>query len=130
MFTFLCATSQAKTLTLDETSDFHQNLARGKGIGSNRLDKVKRKDFIVSLKMIMMKVSFMGQMETSMYKREMVCVFQGSQSQVNKVRMEIKVPRKRKILRLVEIGRFLTMIISKILGCYEHKGWYPHHKSS
>ncbi|RVW96801.1 hypothetical protein CK203_026028 [Vitis vinifera] len=40
--------------------------------------------------MIMMKVSFMGQMETSMYKREMVCVFQGSQSQVNKVRMEIK----------------------------------------
>ena len=45
MFTFLCATNQANTLTFNGDFDFHKNLARKNGIGLGKLDKVKKKKF-------------------------------------------------------------------------------------
>ena len=41
VFTFLCATNQAKTLTFEWAFNFHKNLARKNGIGFNRLDRAK-----------------------------------------------------------------------------------------
>ena len=46
MFTFLCVTNFAEALTLDETSDFHTELAGKKGSRIDNLDKAKKKDFI------------------------------------------------------------------------------------
>ena len=45
VFTFLCATNHVKALTLDETLDFHTNLAGKKGTNTDYLDKAKKKDF-------------------------------------------------------------------------------------
>lgn len=44
IFTFLCATSQIKILTLDGVLDFHINLAREKGIGFDILDNAIKDD--------------------------------------------------------------------------------------
>ena len=43
VFTFLCATNQAKALTLEGTFVFHKKLAGEKGIESEKLDKAKKK---------------------------------------------------------------------------------------
>ena len=48
VFTFLCAISQVKALTLDDTSDFHNKLVEQKGIEFDGLDKAKKKDFIIN----------------------------------------------------------------------------------
>ena len=48
MLAFLLATSQAKALTLNETLDFHINLDGEKRNGVDRLNKAKRKDFIIN----------------------------------------------------------------------------------
>lgn len=48
MLAFLLATSQAKALTLNETLDLHINLDGEKRNGVDRLNKARRKDFIVN----------------------------------------------------------------------------------
>ena len=44
VFTFLCATNQVKTMTLEGTLDFHKKLAGWKGIVFDKMVKAKRKD--------------------------------------------------------------------------------------
>ena len=46
VFTFLCATSQTKTFTLDGILDIHMNLAGEKRHKFDRLYKTRKKDFI------------------------------------------------------------------------------------
>ena len=46
VFTFLCATNQAKTLAFNGGFDFHKILVGKNGIGFDKLDKAKKKDFI------------------------------------------------------------------------------------
>ena len=48
VFTFLCATNQAKALTFEGAFDFHRNLAERNKIGFEKLDKAKKKDFTVN----------------------------------------------------------------------------------
>lgn len=44
VFAFLCATNQAKALTLDETLEFHINLVGEKRTKSDILEKAMKKD--------------------------------------------------------------------------------------
>ena len=48
VFTFLCATSQTKVLTLKGTWDFHTNLEGNKGDESGVWDKAVKKDLTVN----------------------------------------------------------------------------------
>ena len=45
MFTFPCATNQARALTFEGAFELHKNLARMNKIGFETLDKAKKKDF-------------------------------------------------------------------------------------
>ena len=46
MFTFPCATNQARALTFEGTFELHKNLAGRNNIGFETFDKAKKKDFI------------------------------------------------------------------------------------
>ena len=46
MFTFPCATNQARALTFEGAFELHKNLAGRNKIGFETFDKVKKKDFI------------------------------------------------------------------------------------
>ena len=45
MFTFPCATNQARALTFEGAFKLHKNLARRNKIGFETFDKAKKKDF-------------------------------------------------------------------------------------
>ena len=45
MFTFPCATNQARALTFEGAFELHKNLAGRNKIGFETFDKVKKKDF-------------------------------------------------------------------------------------
>ena len=47
VFTFLCATNQAKVLTFEEAFDLHKNLVKRNKIRFEKLDKAKKKDLTV-----------------------------------------------------------------------------------
>lgn len=47
-FTFLCTTNQAKVLIFEGAFDFQRNLIKSYKKGFEKLDKTKKKDFIVS----------------------------------------------------------------------------------
>ena len=46
MFTFPCATNQARALTFEGAFELHKNLVGRNKIGLETFDKAKRKDFI------------------------------------------------------------------------------------
>ena len=46
MFTFPCATNQARALTFERTFELHKNLAERNIKGFETFDKAKKKDFI------------------------------------------------------------------------------------
>ena len=46
MFTFPCATNQARALTFEGTFELHKNLAGRNNIGFETFDKAKKKNFI------------------------------------------------------------------------------------
>ena len=46
MFTFPCATNQARALTFEGAFELHKNLAGRNKIGLETFDKAKKKDFI------------------------------------------------------------------------------------
>ena len=48
VFTFLCATNQAKVLTFEGAFDLHKHLARRNKIRFEKLDKAKKKDLTVN----------------------------------------------------------------------------------
>ena len=48
MFTFLCATNQARALTFEGAFDLFKNLAGKNKIGFEQFDKAKKKDLIVN----------------------------------------------------------------------------------
>ena len=48
MFTFPCATNQARALTFEGTFELHKNLAGRNKIGLETFDKAKKKDFTVN----------------------------------------------------------------------------------
>ena len=65
MFTFLCATNQAKALTFNGAYDFHKILARKNRIGFDKWDKAKKTFFIENIReRIKTKLLNLRQMET------------------------------------------------------------------
>ena len=48
VFTFLCATNQARALTFERAFDLHKNLVRRNKMGFEGLDKAKKKDLTVN----------------------------------------------------------------------------------
>ena len=133
VFTFLCATSQTKALTLKGTWDFHTNLVGKNGDESDIWDKAGKKDLTVNNPKDNKDQDLASEAEVDkcIQSRECMRRSRSSISESDRLWRKLKFHEKGWAkLRIEDIGIFLSVSTLNSLGYWSLKIWSPHHKSS
>ena len=133
VFTFLCATSQTKALTLKGTWDFHTNLVGKNGDESGIWDKVVKKDLIVNNPEDNKDQDLASEADVDKFIQSRECMrhSRSSISESVRLRRKLKFHEKGRAEPTIEdIGIFLFITTLNSLGYWSLKIWSPHHKSS
>ena len=125
VFTFLCATSQVKTFSLDETSDMHKKFFGWKRIGSDGLDKTKKNDLIVNNIKEDNDQALASRKDGDKFARvrENISLSRFSISRLVRLRQKLRFQEKGEdVPRIDEIGRFQIVTTLKRFGNCEYIG--------
>ena len=133
VFTFLCATSQIKALTLKGTWDFQTNLVGKNGDESGIWDRAVKKDLTVNKPKEHKDHDLASETEVDKFIQSRECMRRSRSSISESVRFRRKLKfheKGRDEPRIEEIGIFLSITTRNSLGYWSLKIWSPHHKFS
>ena len=133
VFTFLCAISQTKALTLNETWEFHTNLVGKSGDNPGICDKAIKKDLTVNNLEEDKDHDLASEAEVDIciQSRDHMRRSRSSISESKRLRRKLKFHVKGRLEPIIEdIGIFLFVTTLNSLGYWTLKIWSPHHKSS
>ena len=133
VFTFLCATSQTKALTLKGTWQFHTNLVRKNGDKPGIWDKAIKKNLTVNNPEDDKDhdLASGAEVDICIQSRDHMRRSRSLISKSERLRRELKFHEKgRSEPRIEDIEILLSVTTLNSLGCWTLKIWSPHHKYS
>ena len=133
MFTFLCATNQAKDSTSNRACDFQIESVGNDGIWLVWLDMIEKNDFTVNKlqedKDQVLKLGPDG--DKCKWEREDMSLWRSPISKSERSRWKFKFQEKELVdSRTDEILRFWIVTLLNRHENWEHKGWSSNYKSS